>query len=105
VHADLTAGNLLVAGGRLTAVIDFGALTLGDPAVEVLTTWELFDAAQRSEYRTALGIDDQTWRRGAAWALSIAVIALPYYVNTVPAIADRSRTVISEVLAEFDDAM
>jgi aminoglycoside phosphotransferase (APT) family kinase protein len=101
LHADLTAGNLLVEGGRLTAVIDFGAMTYGDPAVEVLTAWELFDPAQRETYRTILGVDEVTWRRGAAWALSISLVALPYYVNTAPAIATRSRTVIAEVLETF----
>jgi hypothetical protein len=28
-------------------------------------------------------------------------VALPYYVNTAPAIATRSRTVIAEVLETF----
>jgi aminoglycoside phosphotransferase (APT) family kinase protein len=101
LHADLTAGNLLVDDGRLTSVIDFGAMTYGDPAVEVLTAWELFDPAQRETYRTQLGVDEVTWRRGAAWALSISLVALPYYVNTAPAIATRSRTVIAEVLASL----
>jgi aminoglycoside phosphotransferase (APT) family kinase protein len=105
LHADLTAGNLLVEGGRLTGVIDFGAMTYGDPAVEVLTAWELFDPAQRETYRLILGVDEVTWRRGAAWALSISLVALPYYVHTAPAIATRSRTVIAEVLAAFGHRM
>jgi aminoglycoside phosphotransferase (APT) family kinase protein len=105
LHADLTAGNLLVVDGRLSAVIDFGALVHGDPAVEVLSAWELFDPAQRETYRTALRMDEVTWNRGAAWALSIALVALPYYVDTAPAIATRSRTVIAEVLAEYDSSM
>jgi aminoglycoside phosphotransferase (APT) family kinase protein len=101
LHADLTAGNLLVEDGRLSAVIDFGAMTYGDPAVEVLSAWELFDPQQRDTYRAHLGLDEVTWRRGAAWALSISLVALPYYVDTAPAIATRSRTVIAEVLASL----
>ena len=101
LHADLTAGNLLVEDGRLCAVIDFGAMTYGDPAVEVLSAWELFDPQQRDTYRAHLGLDDVTWRRGAAWALSISLVALPYYVDTAPAIATRCRTVIGEVLASM----
>jgi aminoglycoside phosphotransferase (APT) family kinase protein len=105
LHADLTAGNLLVVDGRLSGVIDFGAMTYGDPAVEVLTAWELFDPAQREIYRAQLSLDEVTWLRGAAWALSISLVALPYYENTAPAIATRSRTVIDEVMAAFGDSM
>ncbi|SDY53039.1 Predicted kinase, aminoglycoside phosphotransferase (APT) family [Modestobacter sp. DSM 44400] len=45
VHGDLAPGNLLLTGGRLSAVIDFGALTIGDPAVDLLPAWNLFPAA------------------------------------------------------------
>jgi hypothetical protein len=29
-----------------------------------------------------LGVEDATWERGKGWALSWAVIALPYYLTT-----------------------
>lgn len=35
VHGDIGAGNLLVKNGRLSAVIDFGQLTVGDPACDL----------------------------------------------------------------------
>src|SRR5687768_15318644 len=34
IHGDLHPGNLLVSGGRLSAVIDFGDLAAGDPATD-----------------------------------------------------------------------
>ena len=42
VHGDLLPGNLLVVDGRLSAVIDFGVLTVGDPACDLLPAWNLF---------------------------------------------------------------
>ena len=41
VHTDLGAGNTLVAGGRVAAVIDWGNAAAGDPAADVatLTFW------------------------------------------------------------------
>jgi aminoglycoside phosphotransferase (APT) family kinase protein len=30
-HGDLSPGNVLVSGGRLSAVIDFGGVGVGDP--------------------------------------------------------------------------
>ncbi len=39
VHGDLQPGNVLVADGRLTAVIDFGCTGLADPAVDLIAAW------------------------------------------------------------------
>jgi len=51
-------------------------------------------------FREALGVDDATWERGRGWGLSTAVIALPYYLDTFPAIVEQSRYQIKEVLSE-----
>ena len=102
IHADLAPGNLLTAAGRLSAVIDFGALGVGDPACDLIPAWNLLPAAVRSDFRAALGVDDATWARGRGWALSIALIQLPYYHRTNPVLAENSRHLIAEVLAERD---
>jgi aminoglycoside phosphotransferase (APT) family kinase protein len=36
VHGDLLAGNLLLQAGRLTGVIDWSALGVGDPACDMI---------------------------------------------------------------------
>ncbi|MET9393020.1 aminoglycoside phosphotransferase family protein [Streptomyces sp. NPDC006624] len=99
-HGDLMAGNLLVSGGRLRAVIDFGTVGVGDPAVDLISAWCLLPAGARGAFREAVGADDAEWARGRGWALSIAVVALPYYWETNPPVAENSRHVIREVLAE-----
>jgi aminoglycoside phosphotransferase (APT) family kinase protein len=99
VHGDLTPGNLLVVDGRLSAVLDFGAAAVGDPAVDLLPAWNLFTGDARSAYREALGVDDAMWARGRGWALSVALIALPYYLHTNPAITASSWFVVEQVLA------
>lgn len=100
LHADLMPGNLLVAGGRLTSVIDWGCAGVGDPACDLFPAWNLLPPAARAVFRAALGADDAAWRRGRGRTLSQAVIALPYYRRTNPAMADNARHVIREVLAE-----
>ncbi|MFE9118436.1 aminoglycoside phosphotransferase family protein [Streptomyces sp. NPDC007172] len=100
LHADLMPGNLLVDGGRLTAVIDFGCAGVGDPACDLFPAWNLLPAVGREVFRSALGVDDATWRRGRARTLSQALIALPYYRTTNPAMARNARHVIREVLGE-----
>ena len=101
VHGDLSDGNLLVRDGRLTGVIDWGGLTAGDPAVELMVAWNLFDGQARAAYRDALGsVDEATWLRGRAWATSAAIMALPYYRDTNPDIVARSWRVVEAVLAD-----
>ncbi|WP_229350616.1 aminoglycoside phosphotransferase family protein [Streptomyces sp. UNOB3_S3] len=100
LHADLMPGNLLVNGGRLTAVIDFGCMGVGDPACDLFPAWNLLPAGAREVFRAALGVDDATWNRGRGRTLSQALIALPYYRKTNPAMARNARHVIREVLEE-----
>ncbi|MEU7257311.1 aminoglycoside phosphotransferase family protein [Streptomyces rimosus] len=100
LHADLMPGNLLVDGGRLTAVIDFGCTGAGDPACDLFPAWNLLPAGAREVFREALGVDDATWARGRARTLSQALIALPYYRETNPAMAGNARHVIRAVLEE-----
>lgn len=99
-HADLSPGNVLVQDGRLTAIIDWGCAGVGDPTVDLVVAWNLLPAAVRPSFRAALGVDDDSWRRGRAWALSIAIIQLPYYQHTNPVLAANSRHVLAQVLAD-----
>ncbi|WP_333775001.1 aminoglycoside phosphotransferase family protein [Streptomyces sp. IBSBF 3136] len=101
LHGDLMPGNLLVDGGRLSAVIDFGCLGTGDPACDLFPAWNLLPAKAREVYRAALGVDDETWTRGRGRTLSQALIALPYYRDTNPAMALNARHVIRTVLREM----
>ncbi|MFI9017517.1 phosphotransferase [Streptomyces griseus] len=98
VHGDLQPGNVLVAEGRLTAVIDFGCTGLADPAVDLIAGWYLLTAGARETFRTAVGADDATWARGRGWALSIALLELAHYRDTNPVMAEIAAHVIAEIL-------
>jgi aminoglycoside phosphotransferase (APT) family kinase protein len=76
VHGDPAPSNLLADGGRLSAVIDFGTLAVGDPAVDLIAAWTLLDADSRAVLRDRLAVDDDTWTRGRCWGLS-AVLPAP----------------------------
>ncbi|MFJ9947283.1 aminoglycoside phosphotransferase family protein [Kitasatospora sp. NPDC091207] len=100
MHGDLSPGNVLLSRQHLTAVIDFGLMGVGDPTVDLIVAWNLLPATARPVFRAALTADDAAWERGRAWALSIALIQLPYYRTTNPALAANARHVIREVLAD-----
>ncbi len=100
IHGDLHPGNLLVKQGRLSAVIDFGCLGVGDPACDLMVAWNLLSREARDIFRAALPVDDATWARGRGWALSVWVGGVAYYANTYPAFCDMARHAIAEILAD-----
>ena len=106
IHGDLDARNMLVEEGRLTAVIDFGCLGVGDPACDVMVAWKVLSAETRDTFRTALSVDEATWARGRGWALSQALIALPYYtMKTNPVLVPEAQRWLAEVLADHASAL
>ena len=82
-------------------MIDWGSLGVGDPAVDLIPAWGALPADARDGFRAALGVDEATWTRGRGWALSIGLVALPYYVETNPVFAETARVLIRETLADF----
>ncbi len=100
IHGDVTASNLLVVDGRLSAVIDWGGLNVGDPACDLQPAWNVFEGASRARYRAELAVDDASWLRGRGWALAQAVWALPYYWDTNPGIVRQASHALAQVLGE-----
>ena len=99
-HGDLVAENLLLNDGRLTGVLDFGGLRVGDPTVDLHGAWELLDAPAREVFRARLGVDDGEWLRGRAWALAIALGSFTYYWTTMPARRRDRLAMVRSVLAD-----
>jgi aminoglycoside phosphotransferase (APT) family kinase protein len=97
LHGDLHSGNILVNGGRVSAVIDFVDLAAGDPACDLLVAWTLFSSEERLVFRDAADVDDATWARGQGWALSWAIAVLAGSADN-PAYADLGRRTLREVL-------
>ncbi|WP_235912132.1 aminoglycoside phosphotransferase family protein [Ruania zhangjianzhongii] len=103
LHGDLHPLNLLAAGDRLTAVIDFGDTTSGDPATDLGTAWLTFTAAGRSvfvdRYTAGTGADAATWSRARAWGASFAGVLLASS-DDHPELAAIGRHARAELLTE-----
>ena len=82
LHGDLHPANVLVHDGVVSAVIDFGDITAGDPATDLSVAWMMLPAGARSVLRAAAGeVEDDTWARARGWALSLAVAILAGSAN------------------------
>ena len=98
VHGDLDARNMLIEHGRLSAVLDFATMAVGDPASDVMVAWKMLPAEHRDTFRAALGVDDATWARARGWALSQALMILSYYTTeTNPTLVLEGRRWMREL--------
>jgi aminoglycoside phosphotransferase (APT) family kinase protein len=108
VHGDMSPSNLLVAGGELVAVIDFGCCAVGDPACDLVIAWTFFTGASRDAFVTTLDLDDGTWARARGWALWKALVTIDNATGPAEATATAARfgwrtgagELIEELLAE-----
>lgn len=116
LHGDLHPANILVRDGRISAVIDFGDITAGDPATDLAVAWMLLPTerhpAFRAAYRTAgnrpadatdaATADDgpagtALWDRARGWALSLAIVFLAYSADN-PQLRAVGRRTLDRVL-------
>lgn len=98
VHGDLHPANILVNAGAISAVIDFGDVTAGDPATDLSVAWMLFPVKERAVFWQAYGrADDHTRARARGWALSLALVFLTYSADN-PLIGGIGKRTFREVL-------
>ncbi|TML74850.1 MAG: aminoglycoside phosphotransferase family protein [Actinobacteria bacterium] len=100
-HGDLDCRNWLVRDRRISGVIDWGSMGVGDPACDVMVAWKLHSAAARDAFREALPIDDATWKRARGWTVSQAVAALAYYTpENNPSLYHEAETWLALALSD-----
>jgi aminoglycoside phosphotransferase (APT) family kinase protein len=100
VHGDIAVGNLLARDGRLSAVIDFGGATVGDPSCDLVLAWVFLDGASRAAFRAAVAVDEAAWARGRAWALWKAAL-LAQTKQTIHPDEHSPLEVIDAVIADY----
>lgn len=99
-HGDLISGNLLVADGRLTGIIDWGGAGYGDRAQDLAPAWAVLDSRSRSVFRHAVGADEATWIRARTFELEHAVGGVLYYVPRGHTLGDVMTRTLGQILHE-----
>ncbi len=100
VHGDLIPGNLLVAGGQLTAVLDWGGLGAGDPAQDLDPAWSVLDRAGAAALRDGLDDDEASWLRACGFALEQAIGGVIYYTPRRHSLGTVMRRTLERLLSE-----
>ena len=60
----------------------------------------MLPAGTRALFRAESGVDDATWVRGRAWALSLGLGAVVAYRRRSPVLAEAGRRALGEIVAD-----
>ena len=99
-HGDAQPGNLLLADGRLSAVLDFGTCGVGDPACDTTIAWTFLSGESSRVFRERLPVDSATWVRGRGWAIWKAMKVLSAALEHDAQGAAFTMDVIQKILAD-----
>jgi len=105
LHGDLHPANILVDRGLISAVIDFGDITAGDPASDLAVAWMMLAADAHPAFRAAYArasphrVSDDLWARAEGWALALALVFLAYSADN-PMMAGIGERTLAAVLSQ-----
>ncbi|AHA72092.1 aminoglycoside phosphotransferase [Bacillus thuringiensis] len=100
-HGDLDVRNWLVRDKRISGVIDWGTMGIGDPACDVMVAWKLHSPEARDVFLDATLTDDATLARARGWVVSQAVAILAYYTpQNNPTLYNEAKSWLDLVLAQ-----
>lgn len=101
VHGDLSAGNILIKHNKLSAVIDFGCMSIGDPACDLVIAWNFFTEESRRIFKSMMQLDSNTWYRAQGWALWKAMITLNALADKTCSDAKKQKLIIDAILKKM----
>lgn len=100
VHGDFAIGNMLLENGRLSAIIDFGGMALGDPACDLVIAWTYLKEKAREIFIEEMALDEDTWLRARGWALWKATYELCQIKDKNSAEAFVQKKIVDELCFE-----
>lgn len=105
IHGDLHARNVLVQGGRIAGIIDWGDITAGEIATDLASVWTIFpDKDARSRIRSAYtAVSPSTWQRAVGWAILFAVILLDSGLTNNPRNAAIGEKILRHITEDRDN--
>ena len=100
LHGDLHPANMLVDGGVLAGVIDFGDMCAGDPATDLAGAWMLLPTASLGAFLHAYGpVDDALLARARGWAVLFGLMLLGIGLADKPTYEPVARATLARATA------
>jgi aminoglycoside phosphotransferase (APT) family kinase protein len=93
VHGDFAMGNILLKDNKVSAIIYFGQMAIGNPACDLVVAWTFFRKKSQKFFMTHLNIDENTWARAKGWALWKTIC---WPVESF----ERNKEIIEEIVGE-----
>jgi aminoglycoside phosphotransferase (APT) family kinase protein len=79
VHGDFHVRHVLVEDGRVSGVIDWGDVCVGDPSIDLQFAWSLLPAERRAAFLDAYGpVDEETRLRARVLAIFFCALLADY---------------------------
>lgn len=98
IHGDMAVGNILVKNKKLSGIIDFGSMGVGDPACDLVIAWTYLKSTSREIFKQTLGLDEDTWLRAKGWALWKATYELYHIKDLKNPNALKQKDIIHDLL-------
>jgi aminoglycoside phosphotransferase (APT) family kinase protein len=125
IHGDLFASNILVSNShcqecneetiqentrsscsacddensyKLSAVIDFGRMAIGDPAYDLVIAWTYLSGKSREIFMREMDMDQDVWLRSRAWVLRKAAFDFGRMTDKQCSEAFLLKRIIKEVI-------
>ncbi len=100
IQGDPHPRNILVRGGRIVAVIDWGDMAQGDRASDLAAVWMVFPGAEaRRRAMIACGpVSEATWRRARGWAVLYGLMLLDSGLVDDPRMAAIARATFARLI-------
>ncbi|WP_347552956.1 aminoglycoside phosphotransferase family protein (plasmid) [Pseudalkalibacillus hwajinpoensis] len=102
IHGDMAPGNILTKDGKLSAVIDFGILGVGDPSCDYAMAWTFFKDESRKVFKDILNTDEETWNRARGWALWKSLITYNWNRRSNKETAEDSYNIINTIQEDYE---
>ncbi len=101
IHGDFAIGNIVINDGKLSGVIDFGGLGVGDPACDLVIAWTFLKGKAREVFIREMNLDSDTWLRAKVWALWKATHELCAMEDKNSPDAQRQRQILAEIFDTY----
>jgi len=101
IHGDLHPANVLIGGGSLAAVLDFGDVCAGDPATDLASVPMLLPASAPAGFAAAYGrVDPDLGLRSLGWAMLFGLMLLTISRTDHPTYRAVGRRAVSTAIEQ-----